>query len=563
MDDAANEVKEAKKRNELLLVACSQGLLADAEQLIAMGASPSAAKDKQGAAALHFAAGGGHLPLCRLLISKGAEVECEDGTGRTPLHIAASGGHAEVVRYLLDKGAWVDAYDGADATPLHYAARYAPPPCVEALLGGGAKPALRDARDMPPLGEALLRGRMEVAQLLAKAGGALEAERCRGYTLLHLAAASGRTDAVKYLIERGADVNALSDNGLSPLHCAAAEGKLEAAHALLSSGADPHARSQDGTLAEEMVPEPASSDSADALKAETLLRLLQKAGKSRPAAAIKTVPGAGAAATTSFASLPREEQARKVRNWASWPEERLARTANLNPEALRRVAEVRRTAGLLATHSGLLALHTDAAFQADAQLPRVLAAIEAVRLDPSKLNTYKDDPTAMAVIMKLKRFQDLLRSHGHMQPINLTDLVIKAPAQLEETQRRQGALQAGEARAVAAAVAAASCVGEDAAREAAGQAERAEPAGPAKGAEVAANDGAAVAAVAEVAEAEVEGLAESPWWQLARTVLIALLSYALASFITERVALGPDDAEGPPPPPPPPPPMDHDANFEL
>jgi hypothetical protein len=60
----------------------------------------------------------------------------------------------------------------------------------------------------------------------------------------------------------------------------------------------------------------------------------------------------------------------------------------LNAEAVRRLGEVRKMRSLLETHSALLALHSDESFQADAKLPRVLAAIEAVRLDPSKLKEY-------------------------------------------------------------------------------------------------------------------------------------------------------------------------------
>jgi len=43
------------------------------------------------------------LLLGRLLVSKGAEVECEDSKGRTPLQLAAAGNHASVVEWLLGK----------------------------------------------------------------------------------------------------------------------------------------------------------------------------------------------------------------------------------------------------------------------------------------------------------------------------------------------------------------------------------------------------------------------------------------------------------------------------
>ena len=56
---------------------------------------------------------------------------------------------------------------------------------------------------------------------------------------------------------------------------------------------------------------------------------------------------------------------------------------------MKRVMTVKRAKEALDLHTCLLELHGDADFQMDAKVPRVLKAIEAVRLDPSKLKEYE------------------------------------------------------------------------------------------------------------------------------------------------------------------------------
>ena len=45
-------------------------------------------KDSQGATALHWAAGEGHVDIVKTLIEKGADVQAKDSNKESPLHYA-------------------------------------------------------------------------------------------------------------------------------------------------------------------------------------------------------------------------------------------------------------------------------------------------------------------------------------------------------------------------------------------------------------------------------------------------------------------------------------------
>ncbi|KAK3776791.1 hypothetical protein RRG08_024568 [Elysia crispata] len=78
--------------------------------------------DKSGYTALHYASRGGHLDVCELLISHGANVNSQTQSSQaTPLHRAAYMGRTEVVTLLLHHGANVDQMDCDGMTPLHKA----------------------------------------------------------------------------------------------------------------------------------------------------------------------------------------------------------------------------------------------------------------------------------------------------------------------------------------------------------------------------------------------------------------------------------------------------------
>lgn len=54
---------------------------------------------------LHIAAQNGHFDIVKLLVSRGADVNCMNNGGQTPMHMAVSYDLDDVRDYLLSKGA--------------------------------------------------------------------------------------------------------------------------------------------------------------------------------------------------------------------------------------------------------------------------------------------------------------------------------------------------------------------------------------------------------------------------------------------------------------------------
>lgn len=110
-------------------------------------------------AALH-----GNLALCRLLISKGADV---NKPGWAPLHYAATNGHVDVMRLLLDENAYIDAQSPNGTTPLMMAAHYGSAAAVKLLLESGADPLLKNDLGLTALDFANRANRLESAGIIA------------------------------------------------------------------------------------------------------------------------------------------------------------------------------------------------------------------------------------------------------------------------------------------------------------------------------------------------------------------------------------------------------------
>src|SRR3569833_714881 len=73
--------------------------------------------------ALHLASHYGHLPIVKLLVEHGADVEAvaQNAIGNTPISAAAWGNRLDIVAYLATAGANVDAPNAWGSTALHRA----------------------------------------------------------------------------------------------------------------------------------------------------------------------------------------------------------------------------------------------------------------------------------------------------------------------------------------------------------------------------------------------------------------------------------------------------------
>ena len=103
---------------------------------------------RYGLTALHYAVRGGKLPLIKLLLERGAEVNSLDKDGLTPLlHLSKTRSKADpipVMELLAASGANVDARDQTQRTLLMHFARQGKKKPVQWLLAHGAD---RNARN--------------------------------------------------------------------------------------------------------------------------------------------------------------------------------------------------------------------------------------------------------------------------------------------------------------------------------------------------------------------------------------------------------------------------------
>jgi ankyrin repeat protein len=283
-----------------LVAACSSGHEAIAHMLIERGASLEPVINVFRAAVI-----GSVLSVIELLLDRDVDVNLRDAQGRTPLHWAGMQyGHTErpwhspnrpepivdpvpVGRLLLSRGADVNARDNDEATPLFVAieaARVKDGPYIRMLLASGAhtqapifhnleqplipieRPLLFVAclnafnmcalalpgveasvfpgfqqRDFGPDDSSTFEISESIIRLLMVAAGTVDVRDFYGLTLLGFLCIRFNEPAVCRLLSAGADVNAVDDLGKSALHIAISNKNLRCVRLLLAAGANIHA----------------------------------------------------------------------------------------------------------------------------------------------------------------------------------------------------------------------------------------------------------------------------------------------------------------------------------
>ena len=235
---------------------------ATAGLLIAAGADVNAANDL-GVTPLWAAAENGGAATARLLLAAGADPNAPLLSGETPLMTAARVGAAEVARLLLAAGADAAATGAGGQTALMWAVSQRHPAVVEVLLAhGAAVDARSDVRtevvkttpepwnpeyvvEVPrggytPLLFAARVGDLASARLLVAAGADVNDRSPYGASAAVVAAHGGHGGVAAFLLEQGADPNA-ADAGYTALHAAILCKDATLVRALLDHGADPDA----------------------------------------------------------------------------------------------------------------------------------------------------------------------------------------------------------------------------------------------------------------------------------------------------------------------------------
>ena len=233
----------------------ARGQLPIVKLLLRYGAEVNAHRENE-VSALFKAAEAGHVPIVTVLLNRGAKPNCRNRTGQTALFAACLKGHDDVVRLLLDAGADIEAHDKEGRTPLLFLASEKPGKwkwtidTLKLLLAYKPNLEAKDQIERTPLLWAATNGNIELVRTLLASGANIHATNNRGRTALHLAAAETihkeNLDIVRLLLDSMADPCLQSDGGWTPLHNASQSGNAQIVAVLLQTKADMNAQLSNG-----------------------------------------------------------------------------------------------------------------------------------------------------------------------------------------------------------------------------------------------------------------------------------------------------------------------------
>lgn len=194
-------------------------------------------------AALMNAAQHGHEAALKLLLEKGADVNCkEETTGWTALMLAALNGHMTAAQILIEFGADTNVLNVIDQTALEIAVVRQKTE-VQGFLDErtSTRPQIKGQKFVcPSIIEAARNGNYALVEELLEQGEVdKNATDEDGATPLMYAAIGGHLSVVQLLIARGADINKQDRaSGWTALMQATYHGYKEVAKLLIESGAD-------------------------------------------------------------------------------------------------------------------------------------------------------------------------------------------------------------------------------------------------------------------------------------------------------------------------------------
>ncbi|XP_014485914.1 PREDICTED: transient receptor potential channel pyrexia-like, partial [Dinoponera quadriceps] len=175
--------------------------------------------DRNGFAAIHYAALYGNLECLNVFLQSDCPVNLPTESKKTALHMAATGGWVDVVRLLIESNADIQQQDQAGDTALHAAVNFHRLECVEALLVHDADPNAENNIGRSSLHQALNGSPISdnIIELLLTANADVKKADRYGNTPLHIAASKELSRYVNLLIEREADLSAKTKEGTSAL----------------------------------------------------------------------------------------------------------------------------------------------------------------------------------------------------------------------------------------------------------------------------------------------------------------------------------------------------------
>ncbi|MEW6411943.1 MAG: ankyrin repeat domain-containing protein [Candidatus Zixiibacteriota bacterium] len=231
------------KGEGVLHYAAFGGNLELVKKLVDMAQDPLA-KSTEGSTPLHSATGGGWPSVVEYLLAKGADVNAADAEGGTPvlnvvweLYRLETDSAVATLRLLVDKGADLNCKTVNQETPLVIAVYRSNPEVVSFLLDNNADPNIANPDGNTPLMLAVTRGDDDIARLLLNKGASVDIkDNHYGATALHMAACKGNLDVVKVMLELATDINVKDNDGHTPLYYAGRYGHKQIAQLLQSNG---------------------------------------------------------------------------------------------------------------------------------------------------------------------------------------------------------------------------------------------------------------------------------------------------------------------------------------
>ncbi|XP_050668015.1 protein fem-1 homolog CG6966 isoform X2 [Leptidea sinapis] len=192
-----------------LVIACRNGHYDVAEYLIERckadieqpGSVTFDGETIEGAPPLWCAAAAGHLPLVRLLVRAGANVNSTTRTHSTPLRAACFDGHYDIVKFLVENGADIEIANRHGHTCLMIA-------CY--------------------------KGHIRIAKYLLSLNADVNRKSVKGNTALHDCAESGSLHILKMLLVHGATMD-VDSYGMTPLLAASVTGNTHIVQHLISA----------------------------------------------------------------------------------------------------------------------------------------------------------------------------------------------------------------------------------------------------------------------------------------------------------------------------------------
>jgi len=203
---------------------------ADIHQVNSSGRSP-----------LYAACRENHLPLVKLLIERGADVN-RGGAEESPLSLAVMENHLEIARHLLAHGAALTKCPDGDLL-LSMAVELENLQMVELLLEHGADPQEPGPYGGNPFFHSVIYTHHEgIADALLQAGADINARDSDGEGVLHIGIRRFNTEDdarwFDFLLKRGADIEMTNDFAETPLEHARSLGNKAAIEYFLTRGAD-------------------------------------------------------------------------------------------------------------------------------------------------------------------------------------------------------------------------------------------------------------------------------------------------------------------------------------